>query len=124
MPRGRRKTVEAMKAEWEALKRQIEVRERGEKLTQLSNSKEFKVVSKEIARLGLTGEEITELFQRPKEVGKRKKVTRRKGVKLKPKYRNPENPEQVWTGRGNRPRWVVAALQGGLTIEDLRIKEE
>ena len=24
----------------------------------------------------------------------------------KPKYRNPNNPEQTWTGRGKPPRWI------------------
>lgn len=29
------------------------------------------------------------------------------------KYRNPENRNETWAGRGNRPRWLVAALKGG-----------
>ncbi|MBS0222474.1 MAG: H-NS histone family protein [Proteobacteria bacterium] len=32
---------------------------------------------------------------------------------LAPKYRNPANPKETWAGRGNRPRWLVAALKGG-----------
>ncbi|MDB5486774.1 MAG: histone-like nucleoid-structuring protein [Reyranella sp.] len=36
-----------------------------------------------------------------------------KGKKLTAKYRNPENVSEVWAGRGNRPRWLVAALKGG-----------
>lgn len=28
-----------------------------------------------------------------------------------PKYRNPENPTQTWTGRGNRPLWVTSWLE-------------
>ena len=36
-----------------------------------------------------------------------------KGRKIEPKYRNPENADEVWAGRGNRPRWLVAALKGG-----------
>lgn len=36
-----------------------------------------------------------------------------KGKKLGAKYRNPENESEVWAGRGNRPRWLVAALKGG-----------
>lgn len=36
-----------------------------------------------------------------------------KGTKLTAKYRNPENASEVWAGRGNRPRWLVAALKGG-----------
>ncbi|MFZ0254852.1 MAG: H-NS histone family protein [Gammaproteobacteria bacterium] len=108
----------------ETLKKQIETRERGEKLGQLTGSKEFRVVAKEINRLGLSEDEVNDLFQRQKEVVKRRKTTKRKGVKLKPKYRNPENPEQLWTGRGNRPRWVTAALERGLTLQDMLIEAE
>src|SRR4051794_12275797 len=30
--------------------------------------------------------------------------------KVAPKYRNPDNPAETWTGRGRQPRWVQAAL--------------
>ncbi|WP_287961779.1 H-NS histone family protein [Alcanivorax sp.] len=40
-----------------------------------------------------------------------------------PKYRNPDNPSETWTGRGRKPRWVVAALERGLTLDDLRIRD-
>ncbi len=39
----------------------------------------------------------------------------------KPKYRNPEDHAQVWTGRGKNPNWVKAALASGLTLQDLLI---
>jgi DNA-binding protein H-NS len=29
------------------------------------------------------------------------------------KYRDPQNPENTWTGRGRMPRWMVAATKGG-----------
>jgi DNA-binding protein H-NS len=29
------------------------------------------------------------------------------------KYRNPANSKETWAGRGNKPRWLVAALKGG-----------
>ena len=48
----------------------------------------------------------------------------RKGKKLgkvKPKYRNPSDPGQTWTGRGKRPRWFAAALAGGKKEKDLLI---
>ncbi|PTV95260.1 DNA-binding protein H-NS [Rhodobacter aestuarii] len=38
-----------------------------------------------------------------------------------PKYRNPENAEETWTGRGRKPKWVEAALSAGKTIDDLLI---
>jgi DNA-binding protein H-NS len=41
-----------------------------------------------------------------------------------PKYRNPFVPGETWSGRGKRPRWLVAALQAGSKIEDFAISGE
>lgn len=38
-----------------------------------------------------------------------------------PKYRNPDDAGQTWTGRGKRPRWVQAHLDAGKPIEALEI---
>jgi len=38
-----------------------------------------------------------------------------------PRYRNPENPDQTWSGRGRRPRWVHDAEAAGRSLDDLRI---
>ena len=39
-----------------------------------------------------------------------------------PKYRNPEDPSQTWTGRGKQPLWFAAALKKrGVTKESLLI---
>ncbi|HRZ07519.1 MAG TPA: H-NS histone family protein [Candidatus Competibacteraceae bacterium] len=38
------------------------------------------------------------------------KPPRSRGSVNPPKYRNPENPEQTWSGRGKRPAWVVNYL--------------
>lgn len=39
-----------------------------------------------------------------------------------PKYRNPENPAQTWSGRGKHPLWFNAALKKkGVTAESLLI---
>ncbi|WP_233842898.1 H-NS histone family protein [Dyella sp. 2HG41-7] len=40
-----------------------------------------------------------------------------------PKYRNPEDPSQTWTGRGKRPLWFAAAVKKrGVTAESLLIE--
>jgi DNA-binding protein H-NS len=36
-----------------------------------------------------------------------------------PKYHNPDNPKQVWSGRGKQPAWVQKALATGVSISDL-----
>ena len=46
----------------------------------------------------------------------------RAGVKGKPKYRNPEDPKQTWTGKGQRPGWFVAAQARGISPDDMEIK--
>ncbi|MFD2173050.1 trans-acting regulatory protein HvrA [Rhodobacter lacus] len=38
-----------------------------------------------------------------------------------PKYANPDNADETWTGRGRKPKWVEAALAAGKTLEDLTI---
>lgn len=38
-----------------------------------------------------------------------------------PKYANPDDAAQTWTGRGRRPRWVEAALASGKSLGDLAI---
>lgn len=37
------------------------------------------------------------------------------------KFRNPENPEQVWTGRGQKPAWFRANLDKGIAIEKMQV---
>jgi len=45
----------------------------------------------------------------------------RAGSKVAPKYRNPANPAEVWSGRGMAPRWMAAYLKQGKTKEDFLI---
>lgn len=46
---------------------------------------------------------------------------RRRYPQVLPKYFNPSAPEETWSGRGKRPRWLVAALQSGHNLEEFRI---
>ena len=56
----------------------------------------------------------------PTRGGKASKAGKRAVVA--PKYRNPEDASQTWSGRGKRPLWVVAALKRrGVTLDSLLI---
>jgi DNA-binding protein H-NS len=46
---------------------------------------------------------------------------RRKYPRVVPKYRNPNEPFQTWSGRGKKPRWLTAALETGHAIEEFVI---
>lgn len=35
-----------------------------------------------------------------------------------PKYRDPKNSENTWTGRGRMPRWMVAATKANKTKKE------
>lgn len=40
---------------------------------------------------------------------------------LKPKYRNPDNPNDVWSGRGKPPNWYKSAIESGMNKADMLI---
>ena len=42
--------------------------------------------------------------------------------KVLPKYRNPENPEETWTGRGRSPAWVASLRENDKLDTALIIK--
>ncbi len=49
--------------------------------------------------------------------------TKKRRARPQPKYRNPDNPKQIWSGRGKEPTWVEKALEAGMTLEKLEIRE-
>lgn len=44
-----------------------------------------------------------------------------KGRAVPPKYRNPTNAKETWTGRGRQPRWVAELVAAGTSLESLII---
>jgi DNA-binding protein H-NS len=37
------------------------------------------------------------------------------------RYRNPDNSSQQWTGRGRQPKWVKEWVEGGKSLDKLRV---
>ena len=44
-----------------------------------------------------------------------------KKATAKVKYRNPNNKEEGWTGKGRKPSWLVALLDAGKKLEDFAV---
>ncbi|MDU8927764.1 H-NS histone family protein [Alisedimentitalea sp. MJ-SS2] len=64
--------------------------------------------------MGFSLDELAaEAAAQPETVRPRKKVA--------PKYANPMDLTQTWTGRGRRPAWVKDALEAGKSLDDLTI---
>jgi DNA-binding protein H-NS len=39
-----------------------------------------------------------------------------------PKYQNPDQPADTWSGRGKKPRWLTKLITSGRHIEDFLIE--
>ncbi|CUH77957.1 H-NS family nucleoid-associated regulatory protein [Tropicibacter naphthalenivorans] len=44
-----------------------------------------------------------------------------KGSKGAPKYANPDDATQTWTGRGRKPNWLIEALEAGKSLDDMAL---
>ncbi|WP_024891396.1 H-NS family nucleoid-associated regulatory protein [Luteimonas huabeiensis] len=95
--------------------------------TTLKKRKSAAVVRRKIEALARTeGYTVAELFGsagtgRVRKAAAPAKTARKLG-KVPPKYRNPANKAETWTGRGKHPRWLAAELAKGKKIEDFLIK--
>lgn len=49
------------------------------------------------------------------------KFFRRPYPEVKPLYRNPDEPTETWSGRGNKPRWLAAKIKAGKSASDFLI---
>jgi len=50
----------------------------------------------------------------------RRKPSANAGKKVPPKYRNPATGD-TWTGRGLKPKWLVAALDSGRSLSEFAL---
>lgn len=94
--------------------------------TTLSKRKPLGAVRKKLTQQAKTeGYTIEELFggaSAPRAAGKAPAKKRKSLGKVAPKYRNPSNPEETWTGRGKQPRWLAAYTTQGRQAEEFLIK--
>lgn len=49
-------------------------------------------------------------------------ASRRPYPPVLPKYKNPAQPFETWSGRGKQPRWLSAQLKSGKKLDAFRIK--
>ena len=99
-----------------AIRKQRELLDKKEQA--LKNKSHEKILSKILTlakEAGLTAEDIAKAFAAGKsaKVMKNPKKGALAGKKVAPKYRNPANPEQTWTGRGVSPAWIQALKAAG-----------
>jgi DNA-binding protein H-NS len=101
--------------------------------TTLAKRKPITVVRNKLAQLARAeGYSIEELFgsgatrsegasRGPKAGKTAARKSAAKGSKVAPKYRNPDNPAETWSGRGKQPRWLAAYTGQGRNLEEFKI---
>lgn len=47
----------------------------------------------------------------------------KKRGKVAPKYRNPSDSSETWTGRGRKPLWVRSLIESGGVLDDVTIRD-
>lgn len=95
-----------------SLKELLELEVRLKKAISEAKERERAELKNQIEELAqMSGFSVNELFS----------ARSTKGKTVAPKYMNPENKSETWTGRGRKPRWLVAKLEEGAKLEDFAI---
>jgi len=82
-----------------------------------TRTQEFRELAREMGfavTLTKLGRETSRRSTRPAQ-----EEDRRRGVRAK--YRNPDNHEETWAGRGRKPKWVEERLAQGASLDNLLI---
>lgn len=85
-----------------------------QKIEERENAEKDAVKAELVEMAKAKGFDMSDLFgDAPKAAKERKPVA--------PKYRNPADGSQTWSGRGRRPKWLEEALGTGGTLDDFLI---
>lgn len=79
----------------------------------------------DIATYGLTADDLglTVKERKTRALNQAVEVKDRKSYLVVPKYRNPADYNQTWSGRGRKPHWVETFISNGGELEKLLIKD-
>src|SRR5918999_846145 len=64
------------------------------------------------------GLSLSEVINKEGRRDTKKPKSKNAGQASKPKYINPDNTDQTWSGRGQKPKWLKEALATGKTLAE------
>lgn len=92
-----------------------------EKALDKVRQQDLKKVRQEMEKMAAAhGVSVEDVMSTPVKPRGRPKAAKAK-VKVAPKYANPENADQKWSGRGRQPEWFRNAIAAGKTPESMAI---
>lgn len=77
--------------------------------------------AKELDEVRLQFREMAKNLGVPLEILLEEPTTKKPTKKVEPRYRSKVNPENTWSGRGKKPRWLVEELENGGDLADFLI---
>lgn len=78
-----------------------------------------KAAEKAAAEFGFSLEDLATDSPAPRKT--RKTKAKSAGPKSQPKFRNPADPKQTWTGKGRQPNWFRAQVEKGTAPDTMAI---
>jgi len=104
-------------------KQKLALQKKEEALLKKSHDKVIAKIVQLAKEAGLTASDITKAMNAGKPAkAKTVKISKKSGKRgpVAPKYQNPVNPSEKWTGRGVSPKWV-ADLRAAGTLDSALI---
>jgi DNA-binding protein H-NS len=82
---------------------------------EIKNKAENKDLTKIVDMIKKAGLSVQDIVKAMKSSQGKKRATKSKlaGKKIPPRYRNPTDKSQTWTGRGRAPAWVAKLYEEG-----------
>lgn len=75
-----------------------------------------------VAEKELLDERLRQLNSRPGFDRRIGTSERRHYPPVYPKFQNPDDPKETWSGRGKQPRWLAQQLGSGHAIDEFKIQ--
>ncbi len=84
-----------------------------------SNRKEALAAAEKAAKA--LGFSLNEILGKNTAGPKKQRAAKKPKVSSPPKFANPDDPSQTWTGKGRQPQWFKDAMSAGKKPDDLAI---
>ncbi len=129
MPRVSKPNIKAKRNQIKELEKEIKKLQKISKNRLTRASREIKALVRQIKALskksGMTPKEVASLVSSGvgTKTTRKAKVVKKTRKKVPPKYKDPKNKSNLWTGRGRKPKWVENHLKRGGKLETLLIKK-
>lgn len=81
----------------------------------------MKAAEKAAAEFGFSLNELSEAPAPAEKAKPKKRAAKAAKAQSTPKFANPDNKSQTWTGKGRKPNWYIAQVEKGTAPEAMAV---